>query len=253
MEFSIDIHTELNGDILIEDYSKEYGQYLDEDMDVVTSYDYYKYSQSATLNAIMKVNINSITLKDILLNEHKEDLDSCLFKVDKDGYYVIEHIILPTKAWYDAASEDYKLYYGTIYIVDNEKLYKEIVTQQDDGSIVRTLEECTAKEIMERNIEGTTIKKCRIDVFFTGNLQQCYINYCKQIFEALLTKCSTQESSDASYARDFIWMTLNIIDYLVGFKQFMEAQRIIENFFRCGGFCEPMIPFKPKISHCGCS
>jgi hypothetical protein len=44
MEFSIDIHTELNGDILIEDYSKEYGQYLDEDMDVVTSYDYYKYS-----------------------------------------------------------------------------------------------------------------------------------------------------------------------------------------------------------------
>jgi hypothetical protein len=75
----------------------------------------------------MKVNINSITLKDILLNEHKEDLDSCLFKVDKDGYYIIEHIILPTKNWYDEASEDYKLYYETIYIVDNEKLYKEIV------------------------------------------------------------------------------------------------------------------------------
>jgi hypothetical protein len=27
-----------------------------------------------------------------------------------------------------------------------------------------------------------------------------------------------------------IWMTLNIIDYLVGFKQYLEAQRILEMF-----------------------
>ena len=41
-------------------------------------------------------------------------------------------------------------------------IYKEV-----DGE----LEECTVKEILERNIEGTTIKKCKVDVFFTGNLQ----------------------------------------------------------------------------------
>ena len=44
MEFSIDIHTTLNGEIILEDFSKEYGEYLDEETDVVTSYGYFKYS-----------------------------------------------------------------------------------------------------------------------------------------------------------------------------------------------------------------
>ena len=34
MEFSIDIHTQPNGEIIIEDYSKEYGQYINEDIDL---------------------------------------------------------------------------------------------------------------------------------------------------------------------------------------------------------------------------
>ena len=45
----------------------------------------------------MKININSIVLTDVLLNEHNNDIDSCTFKVEKDGYYIIEHIILPNK------------------------------------------------------------------------------------------------------------------------------------------------------------
>ena len=73
MEFSIDIHTHLDGEVIIEDFSKEYGQYLDEDLQVVTSYDYYKYSESATLNCITKVSINNITLLDVLLHDHIED------------------------------------------------------------------------------------------------------------------------------------------------------------------------------------
>jgi hypothetical protein len=100
MEFSIDIHTHLDGKVVIEDFSKEYGQYLDEDVDVMTSYDYYKYSQSATLNCITKVSINNITLVDVLLNDHTEDLDSCTFQAIHDGYYAVEHIIIPNMSWY---------------------------------------------------------------------------------------------------------------------------------------------------------
>ena len=70
MEFSVDIHTNLNGQVIIEDFSKEYNQYLDEDLEVVNSFDYYKYSESATLNCITKVSLNNITLLDILLNDH---------------------------------------------------------------------------------------------------------------------------------------------------------------------------------------
>ena len=114
------------------------------------------------------------------------------------------------------------------------------------------LEECTVKEVLERNIEGTTIKKCKVDVFFTGNLQQCYINYCKKLFDALLNKCLTRDQEADIFARDFIWMTLNIIDYLICFKQFMEAERLLAMFRTCGGFCDNHHHGHKRIG-CGCS
>ena len=58
-----------------------------------------------------------------------------------------------------------------------------------------------------------------------------------ELFDSLLNKCLSSEYSNDIYARDFIWMTLNIIDYLVQFEQYMEAERIIEEFSSCGGFC----------------
>ena len=240
MEFNIDVKTHVNGEISIDDYSKEYGQYIDEDLEIITSYDSYKYSECVTLNTITKVDTCSITLLDVLLNTHDENLDSCVFKAKRDGYYVIDHFIIPNMKWLENASEEYKQYYETIYITDGQKLYKLIEDQ---------LEECTVKEIMERNIEGTTIKKCKVELFFTGNLQQCYINFCKNLFNTALTSCPPSNSD--TYTRDFIWMTLNVIDYLIGFKQFMEAQRMIENFEKCGGFCKTDI--KNNTRSCGCT
>ena len=239
MDFSIDIHTTLNGEIIIEDFSKEYGQYIDEDVEVITSYDSYKYSESSTLNAIIKTTTNDIKLIDVLLSEHDDCLDSNTFNVTEDGFYTVEHIVIPNIKWLENSSEEYLKYYETIYVTDNEKVYK---------IINNTLEECTIKEILQRNIEGTTIKKCKVNVFFTGNLQQCYINTCKSLFNTMLGECS---SNVDTFERDFVWMTLNIIDYLIGFKQFMEAQRLLELFTKCGGFCNKLS--KRNMSSCGCS
>lgn len=241
MEFNIDIHTQPNGDITIEDLSKEYGQYIAEDLTVVTSYDSYKYSESASINTILKMSATTATLIDVLMNDHSKDDDNCTFKAKEDGYYVINHYVLPNKKWYDTASDEYKKYYDTIYIVDNEKIYKEV-----DGK----LEECTIKEVLERNIEGTTLKMCKVDIFFTGNLQQCYINYCKRLFDEALTSCKKSDSD--TFARDFIWMTLNIIDYLIGFKQYMEAERLLAMFNTCGSFCKHPNTGNKHIG-CGCS
>lgn len=244
MEFSIDIHTHPDGKIVIEDFAKEYGQYLDEDIeDVVSSYDLYKYSESASLNTIIKVGIDEATLMDVLLNDHTTDIDLCEFKVAKDGYYVIDHIVLPNLTWYNNASDDYKQYYDTIYIINEGKIYKEL-----KGELV----ECTVKEVLERNNEGTTIKKCKVNVFFTGNLQQCYINYCKKLFNSQLNKCNSISSED-TYARDFIWMTLNVIEYLIDFGQFMEAERILNTFTACNGFCSGNNTKLQSGCGCGCS
>lgn len=265
MEFDIDIHTGLNGKITIEDYSREYSQYFPEDQ-IVQEYGRYKYSESKTLNIIMKINSGKITLVDVLLHDHDQlvedptqpgsflyDVEKTDFTVKQDGYYNVNHLVLPTMTWYNETylkqTDDYRAGFETVYIIGTDnKLYKHT----PEG-----FEECTVKEIVERNHEGTTIEKCIIDVFYTGFLQMCYINYCRKLF-AKLTKgcnyaCAPEDVKDLTYARDFLWMVLNTIDYQISFKQYMEAQRVLEMTNYCGGFCQNQELNAGPSTGCGCS
>lgn len=265
MEFDINIQTGLNGNITIEDYSREYSQYFPEDQ-VVQEKGRYKYSESKTLNVIMKINSGKIILEDVLLHDHDQlvedptnptnqiyDLEKTDFIVKRDGYYNVNHIVLPTMDWYTktylAQDDEYRKAFESIYIIDTDnKLYKHT----DEGFV-----ECTIKEIIERNHEGTTIEKCIIDVFYTGFLQLCYINYCRKLFAKLTKncdyKCVPQDVKDLTYIRDFLWMTLNTIDYQISFKQYMEAQRVLEMTNYCGGFCQNQELHAGPSTGCGCS
>lgn len=242
MEFTIDINANIKGKITITDQSKLYNQYLDEDLDTAISPELFKFSETATLNVLTKINISNIVLKEVLLDDHKDVTDSSSFKVEEDGYYLIDHVVLPNMNWLENATNDKLNYFDTIYLTDGEKLYKIV----DDS-----LEECSVKEIIERNAEGTTLCKTKVDLIYTGNLQECYISKCQSIFNTQLNKCNNM-SNDLTYERDFLWMTLNIIDYLVCRKQFMEAQRILEDFNTCNGFCKQNINNYNQCC-CGCS
>ena len=265
MEFDIDIHTGLNGKITVEDYSQEYAQYFPEDQ-AIQEYGRYKYSECKTLNIIMKVNSGKITLVDVLLHDHDQlvedpttpgkflyDVEKTDFTVKRDGYYNVNHIVLPTRKWYTdtylAQGDDYRAGFETVYIIDvDNKLYKLV-----DGAFV----ECTVKEIVERNHEGTTIEKCIIDVFYTGFLQMCYINYCRKLFQKL-TKgcnyaCAPEVTKELTYARDFLWMVLNVIDYQISFKQYMEAHRVLEMTNYCGVFCQNQELNAGPSTGCGCA
>lgn len=265
MEFDIDIHTGLNGKITIEDYSREYDQYFPENQ-ITQERGRYKYSECKTLNVIMKINSGTITLIDVLLHNHDQlvedptnpgtnlyDLEKSEFTVKKDGYYNINHIVLPTMEWFNntylVQSDDYRKAFSTVYVIDEDnKLYK----YSND-----TFVECTIKEIVERNHEGTTIEKCIIDVFYTGYLQRCYINYCRKLFSKLTQGCNYEcvqdNVEDLTYIRDFLWMTLNTIDYQISFKQYMEAQRVLEMTNYCGNFCQNQELNAGPSTGCGCS
>lgn len=235
MEFSIDLITNTNGQITILDLAKDRNQYLDNSLSEEDKYTKYKYAESITINVLTKVTTESISLLEVLSCNHSNDTDACTFKVSDDGYYVIDHIVLPTRAWYDSFGD--RDYFSDIYITDGKEVYKL------NGD---TFEECTIKEIMERNPEGTTIKRCKVDIIYTGNLQQCYYQFCSNIFENVLDKCAPKIDT---FDRDFIWMTLNIIDYLACSKQYLEAQRIIEMFTKCNGFYNITNVKRPS---CGC-
>ena len=261
MEFDIDICTGVSGRIIIEDCSYDYGQYYSE-TETKQEYGRYKYSECKTLNVVNKVTTTNSTLIDVLVHDHKpienpENPDEIIYGVEqttvslkKDGYYTINHIVLPTMKWlndtYLVSDESYKNSFSTIYIIgDDNKVYKYI---NDD------LLECELREITGRNSEGTTIEKCLLDVFYTGNLQNCYIYYCKKLFEKLGAgnNCPPKKTEELTYARDFLWMLLNIIDYQISFKQYMESQRLLELSDYCGGFCSKVKAYVGSDVGCNC-
>ena len=218
MEFKIDICNSVQGDLTVLDLSKEYDQYLSEEKEAASTYEdtlLFKYSKSVTVNVLMKIGTTEITFLDALIHEHNQ-LENGVYK-DK---------------------------INRVYIIDEGVIKKEV-----EG----VLKETTLREVLEMNLEGTPIQQEHINTFFTGNMQQCYINYCKRLFDALLNKCRTSAYNEDLYARDFIWMTLNIIDYLIQFEQFMEAEKIVEEFNTCGGFCQNNEYGQHTAHGCGCS
>jgi hypothetical protein len=69
----------------------------------------YKYSESKTLNVVVKVNTGKVVLTDVLLHNHDQlvedpttpgnylyDVEEVDFTVKRDGYYTVNHIVLPT-------------------------------------------------------------------------------------------------------------------------------------------------------------
>ena len=79
MEFEIDVQHGLNGHVEITDYSKEYGQYYPEDAEGMNSPDKFKYSQSNSINVLLRTNTDRVTLIDVLLDQHDQDKETTIF------------------------------------------------------------------------------------------------------------------------------------------------------------------------------
>lgn len=260
MEFELDVQHGLNGHVEITDYSKEYDQYYSEEAEGMTAVDKFKYSQSNSINVITKVNADSIALTDVLLDDHTQDKETLLFDVPKDGYYTVTHFVLPTIEWLEmqtTLANTVLIEYSTVYYVNAGKIYKRTVTSQYLGNqrysyTLGEEESVSIRELLERNIEGTPIQKCQIDIFYTGYLQECYINHCRELFNDLMAHCrpNCKPKNADPFARDFLWMTLNVMDYLVARGQFNEAERILEEINYCGGFCNNV---NNDESVCGCN
>ena len=253
MNFEVNIHTGLNGVVFIEDYSNEYDQYLPETGDIQYQLGYYKYSECKTLNILTKINTDSVQIVNSTIHNHDQlhedplnpkeslyDIEKISVKVKTDGFYHLHHIVLPTKTWYEKVyleidDPEYKSNFDVLYLIDDDSSVLKVV----EG---KSPEKCCIKELVERNIVNTNIEKCIIDIFYTGFLQRCYIDYCKELFDDLTKTCNyncvPKDINNLTYIRDFLWMVLNIIDYHVSFKQYLEAQRILELVNNCNGFCK---------------
>lgn len=212
-------------------------------------YGSFRYEDTVTINILTSLDSKEEVV-DIKydINEHKvEDLeDKSELSFFGDGVYRVHHVILPTLEWLDEfKSKGYHLdIYEEIYVyvdggvfkLENEQLIPFDITQ------IPFINPCT-KSTLTYDIQYT---------FSTCQLQECYYKYCKEYFNNLCNQC--WKDSEYIKNRDLLWMSINIIRYLLDLGRLFEAQNIIEKLHKCSGLCyNTNVKVKSTYAGCGCS
>ena len=211
----------------------------------VESYQNFLYKDSVTITIVVLNEIDNPQLVAISHNTHSGNLDEVELPLNKDGHYTITQLIVPTLDWYKRESKKERnnfFRYDTLYISDGKNLYK---ATDSDFQKVDELD-----FIYNISLNKTTISKSQKDLFLTCFLWKCYISLAKEVFDQLIknnkgqgkiSKCGNEneDTKDLIYRRDFVWATINVINYLIDDCNFEEAQKILEEIVSCNGFCQP--------------
>jgi hypothetical protein len=90
-----------------------------------------------------------------------------------DGWFTICHIVIPNEKWFERELKKETgsalNLYNTVYYSDGTKIYKYI-----NGEV----SEVSLEEIINRNIEDTTISIVKKDYVSVCFLRKCYVNLC---------------------------------------------------------------------------
>lgn len=256
MKLEVNFNLDSKGHLIVEDASKYYDYYIPEYYNY-KNYSDKKYSESQPLLIVVKKDASGDTSKDKIYKmvtfKHinmKRDIDTLDIQFNEDGYYILYYFIIPTETWIKSVHNpvdhlDYVFYInrqGDIIYRFKDNLGRIIDEIIDPKDLISYIQDTVTTNVDKK------VKK----VFPLSKLWCCYYSYAKQLFDILLQRCPTQDNANQIYKRDFIFMTINIIKYLLDFDKYFEAQRILDLINGCGGFCNSIDKLKGK-SDCGCS
>lgn len=244
MDLKINITTSDSCKVIVQDLST----YLPEDY---AGYVKYKFKKSQTV-AIDVLEINKTTGSEYGKPTYTvyKNTDQVELPVHFDGWFTVNHIILPSKEWFDSerVKPEGSLVnaYDIVYYSDGHSIRKYSNGQDTESSVA---------EVLEINPYNTTISRTEKDYVSICFLRKCYINLCQQIFnDRGFSSCWSKNSIDSElvYKRDLAWMAINVIKYLTECEQLAEVERIIESLHGCNGLCNSS-NITSKTNGCGCS
>ena len=136
-----------------------------------------------------------------------------------DGYISFCHLVLPLKDFYDSHSGQFT-YYADSY-----------------GNIFKSTGKVDLQEVLEVN-DNTLIRHVH-NFFSVFHLRKCYVSLCQKIFnDRGFDRCFNNKiDSQLIQKRDLVWSALNVIQYMIDFNQFAEAQRLLNRINGCNGLC----------------
>lgn len=171
-----------------------------------------------------------------------------------DGWYKLEAIILPTKKYLDKMPSSWNTNY--YYVEDNDIYLYDIDSKK--GTKVDNIDN------MFTYLENNPLKDFEklyfafgfiTDYFSLCHLNKCYISKINDVLESLCGNICLKpkaNNDDLVYLRDLLMATLDIITYLVQCGRFEEANRILNQIFKCNGLCNNKPNGMSKKGGCGC-
>lgn len=226
MDLKINISTNSSCNIVVEDQT----QYLPEDSTAIIR---NQFKKSDTFSFAVLEHKDKYG-KAVFMNGPQE------FPITFDGKFIVHFIVLPSKEWVEKAGSQLDLY-SKVYYTDGTNFY-----------ILDSIEKpVKIEEILEINSVGTSISKISKEYVSICFLYKCYLNLCKQILNSrILNSCQKRQNlSELTYKRDLAWSAINVVRYLVEFRQLDEATRIIDQITQCNGVCSDL---KQRDYGCGC-
>lgn len=244
MELKINITTSDSCKVIIQDQS----EYLPESF-IGTVKNKFRYSDTVSIDVLQHNKVKETVYRDPTYTTH-EDNELVQIPVKFDGWFTVNHIVLPSVKWFESERlkpEGSALgLYDIVYFSDGEHIYKYINNE---------VKQTTIDEVLKVNSINTTISKTDKDYVSICFLRKCYINLCKQIFnDRGFSSCQNKNTVDSElvYKRDLAWMAINVIKYLTECEQLSEVERIIETLQGCNGLCTPS-NVTSNTNGCGCS
>lgn len=168
--------------------------------------------------------------------------DSSPITLPKDGYFIIHHLVLPTKTYCESIRNPGNK--SALFCIEGDSLYQLVQGVWKSKKI---------NELLISNIDVSNVYIESQEFISTHNLHECLLNICMDIFNNLnaFAKCFNSKGIDEElkYKRDILWMALYVIEYLIKHQMLREAGRIINQLTGCNGICNG----QKSSTGCGCS
>lgn len=239
MNLKVNITTSDRCKVIVQDLTNEYVP----EEDVKIHHEKFKRSQVYLIDVLEINKTTGSIYKDPV---YTFEGDTAEIPVTFDGWFTVNHIVIPSKEWFDNATKAELNLYTVVYYTDGSQVYKYI---NGKTGVV------DMHELVERNLKGTNISRTQGEYVSICFLRKCYINLCQQIFNSRgFSSCWSKNNVDSElvYKRDLAWMAINVIKYLTECNQLAEVERIIESLQGCNGLCNQS-NITSSTNGCGCS
>lgn len=220
-EFKLDIRETPTGDLMIKELRT--GQSI-------------PFDSSVSITILTKKTTTSEEIVKAFVHDHRTSDVINRFPIKTDGRYVVLHAVVPTVL---PESEEY----SRIIIYRDGNLYEAVGGHLEQVDV----------NILNENLEDSNLQVVKKDTFVLFNLWQCYLNYCKRLFEGECSKDSkcVDCNDEMTENRNLLWIFLNAIQYYMKLGEPAKAQELLENI---SGGCSTLCSNEmfSKDYNCGC-